>query len=141
MNTRVLMSLTLALLASAITGCQTAVQDHGAYLPVNVTVNNLEDRSAIVLLNRRVQNSVTSPGIQETRLPDGRLQVAVNLRNREMRRIQVQANCEFKDAQGFVVDNTPFENVFLNENAQHTIRFVSANDRAVRYTIRIREAR
>jgi hypothetical protein len=139
---RAFLPLTLAggiLAIASVTGCQTV--DRGPDLPVNVAVNNIEDRTALVLMNRRVQNSVTSPGIQETRLPDGRLQVAINLRNRENRRIQVQGNCEFKDAQGFTIDSTPFENVFLDENAQQTMRFVSMNDRAVRYTIRIREAR
>ena len=127
----------LALLA----GCQTKVVDQGAYLPLNVAVNDLEDRTVLVLLDQRVQNSVTCPGIQETRLPDGRLQVAVNLRNRENRRIQVQANCEFKDEQGFVLEATPFQNVFLDENAQEGVKFVSLNDRAARYTVRVRQAR
>ena len=127
----------LALLA----GCKTKVVDHGAYLPLNVAVNDLENRTVLVLLDKRVQNSVTCPGIQETRLPDGRLQVAVNLRNRENRRIQVQVNCEFKDAQGFVVEATPFQNVFLDENAQEGVKFVSLNDQAARYTVRVRQAR
>ena len=128
-------------LALAFTGCETEVVDHGAYLPLNVAVNNLEDRVTIVLLDRRVQNSVTCPGIQETRLPDGRLQVAAHLRNRENRRLQVQANCVFKDAQGFELDATPFQNVFLDENAQEDVKFVAMNDQAVRYTIRVRQAR
>ena len=124
-----------------IAGCETAVVDRGAYLPQNVTVNDLENRAGLVLLSKRVQNSVTCPGIQETILPDGRLQVVAQLRNRENRRIQVQANCDFKDAQGFTVDSTPFESVFLDENAQQTVRFVSMNNRAKTYTIRVREAR
>jgi hypothetical protein len=133
--------ISLSSLALAFVGCRTAVVDRGAYLPLNVTVNDLENRAGIVLLDRGVQQSVTCPGIQETRLPDGRLQVTANLRNREERRIQVQANCEFKDAQGFVLDSTPFQNVFLDENAQESVKFISMNDRPVRYTIRIRQAR
>jgi hypothetical protein len=121
------------------TGCQT--HDTGAYLPQNATVNNVEDNSRFVLLDKGAQYSVTCPGMQETRLPDGRLQVMANLRNRESRRIQVQVNCVFKDAQGFVVEDTPFQNVFLDENAQEGVKFASANDKAQRYTIRVREAR
>lgn len=133
--------LAISLLASAalLTGCKST--DHGAYLPVNANVNNLEDHQRLVLLDKMVQTSVTSPGIQEMRLPDGRLQVVANLRNRENRRIQIQANCVFKDAQGFVVEDTPFQTVFLDENAQEGVRFVSANEKAQRYTIRIRQAR
>jgi hypothetical protein len=31
--------------------------------------------------------------------------------------------------------------VFLDENAQEGVKFVSANDKAQRYTVRVREAR
>jgi hypothetical protein len=125
----------------AFTGCETAVVDRGAYLPLNTTVNDVENRAGLVLLDRRVQNSITCPGIQETRLPDGRLQVAAQLRNREERRIQVQVNCEFKDAQGFTIDSTPYQNVFFDKNSQETVRFTAMNDKAVRYTIRVRQAK
>src|SRR5882724_579881 len=124
----------LLVAAFALTGCKTEVVDRGAYTPLNVMVNEKENYVAAVLLSQRVQNSVAVPGIQETRLPDGRLQVAVQLRNRESRRIQVQANCEFKDAQGFAIDSTPFQNVFFDENSQESAKFISMNDKAVRYT-------
>ena len=139
---RILLAL-IPLAGSALlfAGCQTAPHDHGAYLPQNTMVNDLENRAGIVLLDSRVQYSVTCPGIQEVRLPDGRLQVTAQLRNRENRRIQVQANCEFKDVQGFRLDSTPFQTVFLDENAQEDVTFVSMNNQAVRYTIRVREAR
>jgi uncharacterized protein DUF1425 len=126
--------------ALAFTGCTSNHYGQGPYVPQNVMVNDLENRESVVLLDKRVQYSVTCTGIQETRLPDARLQIAVNLRNRENRRIQVQANCEFKDTQGFVVDATPFQNVILNENGQEGVTFVSMNDKAVRYTVRVREA-
>ena len=134
--------LALSLIASGLmlfTGCRT--HDTGAYLPQNAIVNNVEDSAKFVLFDKRAQYSVTCPGIQESRLSDGRLQIVANLRNRENRRIQVQANCVFKDAQGFVVEDTPFQNVFLDENAQEGVQFVSANDKAQRYTIRVRQAR
>ncbi|MGH7969655.1 MAG: DUF1425 domain-containing protein, partial [Limisphaerales bacterium] len=103
--------------------------------------NNVEDASAFVLFDKGAQHSVTCDGVQQQRLQDGRLQVAANVRNRESRRIQVQINCEFKDGQGFVVEDTPFQNLFLDENAQEGVQFVSMNDKAQRYTIRVRQAR
>jgi hypothetical protein len=136
--------LALALLApglALLNGCASSSHDTGAFLPQHATVNNVEDSNRFVLLDPGAQYSVTCPGIQETRLPDGRMQVLANLRNRENRRIQVQVNCVFKDAQGFVVEDTPFQNVFLDENAQEGVQFASANDKAQRYTIRVREAR
>ncbi len=135
--------LALAFLTPALalfTGCKTS-HDTGAYAPVNTTVNNLEDSAKFVLLDKGAQYSVTCSGLQETRLADNRLQVMANLRNRENRRLQIQVNCVFKDAQGFVVEDTPFQTVFLDENAQEGVRFVSGNEKAQRYTIRVREAR
>jgi hypothetical protein len=126
-----------AAFALALVGCA----HRGPYLPVNAAVNDLENRANLVLLDRPAQNSITCSGVQETRLPDGRLQVAAHLRNREERRIQVQANCEFKDAQGFVVDSMPFQNVFFDENAQEDVMFTSMNTNAVNYTIRVRVAK
>jgi Protein of unknown function (DUF1425) len=133
--------LTLMLLVPGlawVTGCST---DHGAYAPENTMVNNLEDSASFVLLDKATQKSVTCVSLEPQRLADGRLQVAANLRNRESRRIQVQVNCEFKDAQGFVLDHSPFQNLFLDENAQQGVTFLSMNDQAIRYTIRVREAR
>jgi hypothetical protein len=138
---KILFALIASTSLALLTGCETKVVDQGAYVPLNVTVNDLENHTTFVLLDRRVQNSVTCPGIQESRLADGRFQIAVHLRNRENRRVQVQANCEFKDAQGFVIDATPFQNVFLDENAQQDVQFTAANGNAQGYTIRVREAR
>jgi hypothetical protein len=118
----------------------TACHTGGAYLPENTTKYNVEDSANIVLLDSRVQRSVSSPGIQQTTLPDGRLEVVANLRNREERRIQVQVQCEFKDAQGFPIDSTAWSTLILPERAQEAARFTSANDKAKRYTIRVREA-
>lgn len=131
--------LTLAA-AAAILGTFTGCQSGGASLPKNTNKYNYEDSANLVLMGSGVQRSVTSSGIQQTALPDGRLEVVANLRNREGRRIQVQAQCEFKDAQGFPVDSTPWVNVILTERAQEAVKFVSMNDRAKRYTIRVREA-
>jgi hypothetical protein len=131
--------LATGLLVAIVSGC--ASRPPGAYAPLNANTATLEDTAKFVLLDPGAQQSVTCTGLQETRLPDGRMQIAANLLNRENRRIQVQANCVFKDAQGFPVEETPFENVFLDENAQQGIKFVSGNDKAQRYTIRVRQAR
>jgi uncharacterized protein YcfL len=125
-----------AAVAIAASGCQSG----GAYQPKNATKFNYEDTSNFVLMDRMVQRSVTSSGIQETALPDGRLKVAANIRNRETRRIQVQVQCVFKDAQGFEVDSTPWNTLILTENAQDTVSFTSMNNQAKRYTVRVRQA-
>ncbi|MBM3887696.1 MAG: DUF1425 domain-containing protein [Verrucomicrobia bacterium] len=114
----------------------------GAYLPVNTTRYDLENRAAFVVMDEHVQRSVTCSGIQQRVNADGRLEVQANIRNREARRIEVQINCVFKDDRGMSTgDETPFQTLILGENAQETVRFVSMNNQARRYTIRVRQAR
>jgi hypothetical protein len=101
-----------------------------------------EGKEPVVLLDPGVQYSVTCSGIQEQTLPDGRLEVVAHLRNRENRRIEVQANCVFKDQNGFTTgDETPFTMVILTENSTEDVKFVSMNNLARKYTIRVRQAR
>jgi hypothetical protein len=114
----------------------------GAYEPRNVNKYNLEDSAKFVLLDRDVQRSVTVSSILERVLDDGRLEVIANVRNRINRRIEVQINCVFKDELGFPVhDEAPFTRLILTENAQEGVRFVSLNNQARTYTIRVRQSR
>jgi SLAP domain-containing protein len=129
----------LAITAGAFlfTGCAR----EGAYAPVNTTRFDIENRERFVLLDKPTQNSVTVSLIQMRPHEDGRLEVAANVRNRLNRRIQVQINCEFKDQFGVAVDSTPFETLILGENEQRTVRYISMNDRAKDFTMRVRQAR
>ena len=121
-------------------GCST--HDKGPYLPEGVKTPAYEGREPVVLLDPGVQYSVTCSGVQEQMLPDGRLEVVAHLRNRENRRIEVQANCVFKDGNGFSTgDETPFVMVILTENGTEDVKFTSMNSLAKKYTIRVRQAR
>src|SRR4030095_16417623 len=51
--------------------------------------------------------------LQEARQSDGRLQVFVGLRNHVQQRTSVELTCEFKDAQGAVLEVSPVEAVLL----------------------------
>lgn len=114
----------------------------GAYQAKNADKYNQERTSRFVLMDSGAQRSVTSSGLSETTLPDGRLEVAAILRNREERRLQVQVQCVFKDAGGFSTgDETPWQDVILTENGQETVRFQSMNNQAKTYTVRVRQAR
>jgi len=132
--------LALAALAGALaTGCASHTGD---YAPQQTNVGDQELTAKFVLMDPGAQQSITSAGLQEKHLEDGRLQVACILRNRENRRLQVQVQCVFKDAQGFATgDETPWENVILTENSMETLNFTSLNDKASAYTIRVRQAR
>jgi uncharacterized protein YcfL len=134
------LSLLVVLGAAAVfSGCQTS--ESGALPPQNTTKADLENKSNFVLMDPGAQRSVSCSGIQQKVLPDGRMAVAANVRNRENRRIQVQINCEFKDEQGFTIDPTPWKTLILTENGQETVSFESMNAQAKKYTFRVREAR
>jgi hypothetical protein len=135
MKSTVLFSLFGAGLLAA-SGCQTG---GGPYAPEDASKTAVENAEPVVVMDSRVAHSVTSSGVQETMLPDGRMQVIANLRNLEGRRIEVQAQCEFKDDQGFPVDSTTWTTVVLTEQAQEGVKFISMNDKAKRYTVRVRE--
>jgi uncharacterized protein YcfL len=125
----------------ALAGCS-STYDKGPYVPQTSKTPPHEAKEPVVLLDPGVQHSVTSTAVQQQQLEDGRLQVTVQLRNRENRRIEVQANCVFKDLNGFSTgDETPFQTVILTENATEDVRFTSANAQAKRFTVRVRQAR
>jgi hypothetical protein len=125
-----------------VAGCASSPHDKGPYLPQTPKTPAYETREPVVLMDPGVQHSVTCSGIQEQTLPDGRLEVVAHMRNRENRRIEVQANCVFKDQNGFTIgDETPFTMLILTENATEDVRFVSMNNLAKKYTIRVRQAR
>jgi hypothetical protein len=124
-----------------VAGCA-STHDSGPYLPQTPKTPPHESKEPVVLLDPGVQYSVTCSGIQEQTLSDGRLEVTAHLRNREIRRIEVQANCVFKDGNAFSTgDETPFVTVILTENATEDVKFTSMNNLAKKYTIRVRQAR
>jgi hypothetical protein len=137
MNKSILSLLAAGGAVLLVAGCA----NHSAtvqYLPVP----SIDGRDSIALLDPGVQHSVTCASLKEQPLPDGRLEVIAQLRNLENRRIEVQANCVFKDQNGFSTgDETPFVMVILTEGAIEDVKFDSMNNLAKKYTIRVRQAR
>lgn len=124
----------------ALTGCST--YDKGPYLPQESKTPAYENTERVVLMDPGVQYSLTCTGIQEGTTPDGRLMLTAQIRNRENRRIEVQVNCVFKDANGYTTgDETPFQTLILTENATEQVQFTAMNTLAKKYTLRIRQAR
>jgi len=102
----------------------------------------IEDSDRFVMLDRSARVSVTCTDLQQRLLPDGRLEVAVSMKNRARRRIPIQINCVFKDVQGFSTgDETPFRDLILAGESTGLITFTAANNLARKYTIRVRLAR
>jgi uncharacterized protein YcfL len=131
----------IALSTVLLAGCS-STHDKGPYLPQQSKTPAYENTEKLVLLDPGVQYSITCTGINEHTLADGRLEITTQLRNRENRRIEVQANCVFKDAAGVTTgDESPFQTVILTENVTEQVKFTSVNNLARKYTIRIRQAR
>jgi uncharacterized protein YcfL len=126
----------LAILA-LLAGCQ-----GGPYAPKAERRPGVSEATVtIVLLDRAVQASVTAEGDRSTTLPDGRLHVQANLRNRESRRIVVQVQCVFKDEQGFSTgDETPWTTLIMPENATEAVEFKSLGTTARKYTVRVKQS-
>lgn len=155
MKTIALLTL-VAACAAAVTAChsnsgvgeggapQTVVSEHAGsgYTAKTITQSNLGNREKIAYESSGVQESVSCSGLQERIHEDGRLEVAANLHNHNNKRIQLQVSCVFKDFQGFSTgDEAPWQTLIMTENSQETVRFISMNDKAKLYTIRLREAR
>jgi len=142
MNKNLISIIIAAIAVSFVTGCA-RTYDKGPYVPQQSRTAPYESTEPVVLMDPGVQYSITATGQPMARmLEDGRLEVVVQLRNRENRRIEVQAGCVFKDVNGITTDDdAPWQTVILTENATEQVKFVSANDKATRYTIRVRQAR
>lgn len=139
MKTKII--LIAATAALAVTACK-STYDKGPYLPQQSRTPAHENSERVVLMDPGVQYSITCTGIQEAATADGRLEVIAQIRNRENRRIEVQVNCVFKDANGYTTgDETPFQALILTENASEQVKFTAMNTLAKKYTIRIRQAR
>lgn len=123
-----------------LTGCASGPSE-GARSPVVNTQAALEDHSEYALMGAHVQKSIDFSSTQKKFLEDGRLEVITNVRNRENRRIEVQISCVFKDENNFSTgDETPWRSLILTENAQEAVQFTSMNNRAKKFTIRVRES-
>ena len=130
----------IPVVALFISGCSS--YDKGPYLPLQSKTPAYENSERFVLLDPGVQHTITCSGNNERTLEDGRLEVVAQIRNRENRRIEIQANCVFKDALGVTTgDETPFQTVILTENSTEQVKFTAANTLGKRYTIRVRQAR
>ena len=133
MNLKSSLASTL-LVALTAAGCTTG---GGARMPENTGKYNQELSAKFVLMDDAARRSVTCSALQ-----DGRLEVVSVLRNRETRRIQIQVQCVFKDAQGIgTSDETPWKDVILTENGMENVSFASMNALAKTYTVRVRQSR
>lgn len=123
--------------AALLAGCRTA--NPPPPLP-DSTKYSIENTNKFIFLDEASKAFVTCTGLQERVLPDGRLQIVANVKNREDRPMRIQADCVFKDEQGFSTgDETPFQTLTLPANATQTVSFTASNNLARRYSIGVRQ--
>jgi uncharacterized protein YcfL len=129
----------LALAAAFFAGCRTT---SGSNEPFDTTKYTIESTNKFVLLDQTAQGTVSCTGLQERVLPDGRLEVVANVKNREKHRIKIQVNCVFKDEQGVSRgDETTVQSLALAENVTEAVKFTSVNNLARDFTVQVRESR
>ena len=129
----------LALAAAFVAGCRTT---SGSNEPFDTTKYTIESTNKFVLLDQTAQGTVSCTGLQERVLPDGRLEVVANVKNREKHRIKIQVNCVFKDEQGVSRgDETTVQSLALAENVTEAVKFTSVNNLARDFTVQVRESR
>ncbi len=127
----------VVLTAVFLAGCQSTL---GPSEPLDTTKYTIENTSKFELLDQAAQVSVTCTGLQERILPDGRLEVVANVKNRENHPFQIQINCVFMDERGFSTnDETPVRTLTLTGNSTEAVKFTSVNNLARKYTIRVRK--
>ncbi|HUJ42032.1 MAG TPA: DUF1425 domain-containing protein [Opitutaceae bacterium] len=129
----------IALVAAFVAGCHTTAGSNESF---DTTKYTIESTDKFVLLDQTPQGAVACTGLQERILPDGRLEVVANVKNREKQRVKLQLDCVFKDEQGASTgDQTSVQSLALPENVTEAVKFTSANNLARKYTIRVREVR
>jgi len=128
-------TLLLLLLPACVNPAQTS-------LPPETTKYTLENTDRFAFEAGGPAHAISCTGLMELPLADGRLEVVANLKNREMAPVKVQVGCAFKDASGeATIENSPWQNVTLPENATVSVRFTASTPAAKKYTVLVRDRR
>jgi Protein of unknown function (DUF1425) len=123
----------------ALAGCAQPTAPYGLQSTTKYTLENTEK---FVTLDAMSQIRVACTGLQERTLPDGRLQVLANVKNRIRGSVVVQVQCVFFDDRGLAVGGeTPWRTLYLPEDSTEAVRFTAFAALATHYTIRVREPR
>jgi hypothetical protein len=124
----------------SLTGCQNGASAPPQDGPVAGLATAADP--PLAYLDPQMRATVADVGDRSVVRPDGRLHVEMDLKNLGGLRLQLQLQCVFKDEQGVPTgDETPWETLFLTENATETVPFDSLNPLARTYTIRLRDTR
>jgi uncharacterized lipoprotein len=92
------------------------------------------------ILNRDLRKKVAADIASAERLPDGRLNVRVNLRNSTTKPLNVEARTVFKDIHGLGTgDSTEWKALFFAPQQIQTFGATSRDETAQRFTVEVRK--
>jgi hypothetical protein len=124
---------------AALCGCSATLAPQSPQYTTKFTVENTDQFMA---LDSGTEAAVSCTGLQERTLPDGRLEVVANVKNRGAGALRVQAQCLFLDEQGVPVDaSPPWQTLSIAADSTAVVRFTAPGLSARRYSIRVRAAR
>jgi len=128
----------LCMVAVAVVGCSRYRE--GPHPAVSVPEVALEERETVVVLDDILRKKIAIEAQGNRWTETRRLQVFANVRNRTDFVQNVDVQTVFKDEAGFTLrDETSWTRIILEPNETKNYSATSLDDRARRYTIRIRE--
>lgn len=135
------MNLSLSLLSLAVLGLAGCHSQSDDLLPAQSTKYSIEGTEKFSVQERPMRVYVACTGLQEKVNAEGRLEVVVNIQNRENRPLKLEVRCVFKDARGFSTgDETAWQPMQLDEGDTEAVRYTSANGLAKKFTVVVRAA-
>ena len=124
---------------AVLCGCGATISPQSPQYTTKFTVENTDKFMA---LDSGTEAAVSCTGLQERMLPDGRLEVVANVKNRGAGPVRVQAQCLFLDEHGAPVDAPqPWQILSIAADSTAVVRFTAPGLSARRYSIRVRAAR
>ncbi|MCC6546420.1 hypothetical protein IT570_04555 [Candidatus Sumerlaeota bacterium] len=96
-------------------------------------------RARINLLDTKLDSKIASDFSGEEKLPDGRMQAVLNMRNKTSKNLHVQIRTVFKDGFGLSTgDESPWEEMYFSPRQAKTYRVQSKLATAASYTVEVR---
>jgi len=131
-----LLAASSALLLFALAACESGPNHASTYPDGKTAVENTDTVSYLDDFGRDLRVA----GQKAEFLPDRRLKVFANLQNESDEDLPVLVSTQFKDKDGFSTgDETPFVNIVIPKNSLYAYQAISQNEKAVKYSIRVRE--
>lgn len=120
-----------------LAGCNTPVA-----LVEGPVSSPLRPDGKVVALDQVTREAVTCTAVHERLLPDGQLEVVVDLHNLSAVEQHLQVKAIFADFEGEIGDaQTSFHELVLATQSTESVRFTAASASAKRYVIQVSRAR